>query len=207
MHNLLHSILGKSNQRFPYPKPPSLVIVGLGNPGTEYAHTRHNAGFWCIDALALRHSIHMERAHRSAIIGKGVIQDFGVALVKPRTYVNRSGEAIRYLQARYSTPGDRLLIVYDDINLPLGKLRLRPRGSAGGHNGIKSIIEAVGSQDFPRLRIGVGKPPDGVGQIEHVIGKMPPEDRDVLNDAVHCAADAIACLLTEGIDDTMSRFN
>ena len=190
-----------------YPAPPALVIVGLGNPGPEYSGTRHNAGFWCIDALADRHGITLGRRNRSAIIGEGEIEDESAVLVKPRTYVNRSGAAISYLKARYSLPAEKLLVVCDDINLAPGKLRLRRKGSAGGHNGIKSVIEAAGSQDFPRLRIGVGRPPEGTGQIEHVIGPMDPGDREVVDDAVERAADAIACLLSEGIDETMSRYN
>ena len=187
--------------------PPFLAIVGLGNPGPEYAGTRHNAGFWCIDTLARKHDIKLERRHRSAIIGEGEIGDNRVVLVKPRTFVNRSGAAVSYLKARYSLPTDRILIICDDINLLPGKLRLRRRGSAGGHNGIKSVIEAGGSQDFPRLRIGVGRPSGGTGQIEYVIGPMEPEDREVVDQAVERAADAVACLLSEGIDETMSRFN
>ena len=204
MRNLLQSFGGK---RAHHPEPPALAVVGLGNPGAEYAATRHNAGFWCIDALARKHAIRLERRRSSAIIGEGVIADCTVALVKPRTYVNRSGAAIRYLQARYALPSDRLLIVCDDINLPPGKLRMRAKGSAGGHNGLKSVIDAAGSQAFPRLRIGVGMPADGAGQIEHVIGPMPPDEREILDAAVERAADAIACLLAEGIQETMSRFN
>lgn len=204
MRNLLQSFGGKRDR---HPEPPALAIVGLGNPGAEYAATRHNAGFWCIDALARKHAIRLERRRSSAIIGEGVIADRPVALVKPRTYVNRSGAAIRYLQARYGLSTDKLLIVCDDINLPPGKLRLRAKGSAGGHNGLKSVIEAAGSQAFPRLRIGVGMPADGAGQIEHVIGPMPPDEREILDAAVERAADAIACLLAEGIQETMSRFN
>ena len=188
-------------------EPPTLAIVGLGNPGPEYAGTRHNAGFWCIDALADKHDIALERKHRSAIIGEGYIENCAVMLVKPRTFVNRSGATISYLKARYSLPTEKLLIVCDDINLAPGRLRLRRKGSAGGHNGIKSIIEAAGSQGFPRLRIGVGRPPEGAGQIEHVIGPMEPKDREVLDEAVERAAAAVACLLSEGIDETMSRYN
>lgn len=204
MRNPFHPFGGK---RAHHPEPPALAIIGLGNPGAEYAATRHNAGFWCIDALARKYAIRLERRRSTAIIGEGAIANRPVALVKPRTYVNRSGVAIRYLQARYALPADKILIVCDDINLPPGKLRLRPKGSAGGHNGLKSIIEAAGSQAFPRLRIGVGRPADGAGQIEHVIGPMPPAEREILDTAVERAADAIACLLAEGIQETMSRFN
>ena len=201
--------LFQSLRREPAPRrePPALVIVGLGNPGPEYAGTRHNAGFWCIDALAKKHDIALERKNRSAIVGEGEIQDRRVVLVKPRTFVNRSGAAVKYLRARFATPMTGLLIVCDDINLPPGKLRLRRKGSAGGHNGIRSVIEAAGSQDFPRLRIGVGRPPEGTGQIEHVIGPMNAEDRETVDEAVERAAEAIVCLLTEGIDEAMSRFN
>lgn len=187
--------------------PLSLAIIGLGNPGPEYAGTRHNAGFWCIDELAKRHDIALERKNRTAIVGEGAIEDRRVVLVKPRTFVNRSGAAIKYLTARYAAPVDNLLIVCDDINLMPGKLRLRRKGSAGGHNGIKSVIEATGSQDFPRLRIGVGRPPEGRGQIEHVIGPMDADDRAIVDEAVERAAEAVECLLTEGIDEAMSRFN
>ena len=205
MLSLLQSLRSpKDNQQA---SPPSLVIVGLGNPGPEYAGTRHNAGFWCIDALAKKHGITLERRNRSAIVGEGEIEDHRVILGKPRTFVNRSGAAINYLTARYAAPIDKLLIVCDDINLPPGKLRMRRKGSAGGHNGIKSVIEAAGSQGFPRLRIGVGRPPEGTGQIEHVIGPMESRDREIVDEAVGRAAAAIECLLTEGIDEAMSRFN
>ena len=207
MLNLLRPRRGEQDKRF---HPPSLIVVGLGNPGPEYAGTRHNAGFWCIDALADKHGITLERRHRSAIIGEGEIDSRRVVLVKPRTFVNRSGAAVRYLTARYGTPPDKLLVVCDDINLPPGKLRMRRKGSAGGHNGIKSIIEATGSQDFPRLRIGVGRPPEGAGhagQIEHVIGAMEPDEREIVDEAVARAADAIACLLSDGIDEAMSQYN
>ena len=191
----------------PHACPPALVIVGLGNPGSEYSDTRHNAGFWCIEALAKRHAIALERRNRSVTVGEGEIEDLRVVLVKPRTYVNRSGAAIDYLTARYAAPVDKLLIVCDDINLPPGRLRLRRKGSAGGHNGIKSVIEAAGSQEFPRLRIGVGRPPDGTGQVEHVIGPMDSQDRQVVDEAVGRASEAIECLLIEGMDEAMSRFN
>lgn len=185
---------------------PATAVIGLGNPGPEYAQTRHNAGFWCIDALAQRHQIPMER-RRAVIIGTGTLNGLPIALIKPRAYVNRSGSAVKYLQARYSLPPQRLLLIYDDINLPPGQLRLRPKGSAGGHNGVKSVIEAAASQDFPRVRIGVGRPQNGAGQIEHVIGPLPPEERQTLEAAAIRAADAVECLLTEGIDAAMNKFN
>ena len=128
------------------------AIVGLGNPGPKYAETRHNIGFWFIDLLAKKHSVQLERKHKTSIIGECMIEGQRVILVKPRTFVNLSGQSVEYLLARYSITLDKLLIVYDDISLPAGKLRLRPEGSAGGHNGIRSIIGSTKSQDFPRMR-------------------------------------------------------
>ncbi len=188
-------------------EPPGLIVVGLGNPGPEYRNTRHNAGFWCIDLLARRHGIKMARGHRTTRLGDGEIEGQRVVLSKPRTFVNRSGQAANYLLARYRVKRDRLLIVYDDTALPPGKIRLRPEGSAGGHNGIKSIISALGTQEFARLRIGVGRPESNADRIDHVLGELPPEDKRQVDDAVHRAADAIATVLTDGVTEAMNRHN
>ena len=186
---------------------PDLIIVGLGNPGPQYENTRHNAGWWLIDLLSKRHDIEVRRAHSTTRIGVGKVGDYTVALAKPRTHVNGSGEAVRYLLARFRTTADRLLIVYDETALPPGRLRLRPRGGAAGHNGIKSIIDALGSQDFQRLRIGVGRPPPGTDMIGWVLGEMPTDDQQAVDDAVERAADAVVSLMDDGIDATMSRYN
>ncbi len=201
---ILNTLLGRRERRG---GPPSLVVVGLGNPGREYAETRHNIGFRCIDQLAREHSISLERRSRQALKGEGVIDGHCVALAKPRTYVNLSGQAVSYLLARYRVSPRELLIVYDEVSLPPGKLRLRPGGGAGGHNGIKSIIGALGTQDFPRLRIGVGKSADGTGLVRHVLGEMPHEEREAVDGAVGCAVALVSSLLTEGIDVAMNRFN
>ena len=187
--------------------PPSLIVVGLGNPGGKYAKTRHNAGFWCVDRLAKEHSATLERRNRLALIGDCDIEGQRVVFAKPRTFVNRSGEAVSYLLARYKVPPQNLLIIYDDIALPTGKIRLRIKGSAGGHNGIKSIIEALGTQDFPRLRIGVGGTPDGGNQIEHVLGALSSEEQEAVDDAVERTVKLVSSLLTDGINTTMNRFN
>ena len=145
------------NRRLKGPlETPDLILVGLGNPEPQYIKTRHNAGWWLIDLLAERHNIDIKRAHSTTRLGVGKIDGYTVALAKPRTYVNRSGAAVNYLLTRLGADRDRLLVVYDEIALSPGKLRLRPGGSAAGHNGMKSIIDALGSQDFKRLRIGVG---------------------------------------------------
>ncbi len=200
----LESIPGLRKRR---PERPSLVVVGLGNPGPQYAHTRHNVGFWCIDRLASSHAIDVRRRHRTSLIGEGTIGDTRVVLAKPRTFVNRSGEAVRYLLARYRvSPGD-VLVVCDDVALDPGKIRLRPGGSAGGHNGLKSIIEALGTPQFPRLRVGIGRPADGGDQIGFVVGTMSQAEQQIADDAVACAAEAVAATLADGIERAMNRFN
>ncbi len=184
-----------------------MVVVGLGNPGPKYAETRHNVGFWSIDSIAAEHSIDVSSRNKATVVGEGTIAEQRVVLVRPRTFVNRSGEAATYLLARYRIPSDKLLIIYDDINLPLGKLRLRVRGSAGGHNGIKSIIEALGSEEFPRLRIGIGRPSTGQDQISHVIGAMSTEERKVADEMLERVDQTVSAILTDGIDTAMNRFN
>ena len=200
--------LFKRNRRLKGPlETPDLIVVGLGNPEPHYLRTRHNAGWWLIDLLAEKHSIELRRAHSTTRLGIGAIEGRTVALAKPRTHVNGSGEAVAYLLARLRATQDRLLIVYDETALPPGKLRLRPRGSAAGHNGIKSIIAALGNQDFARLRIGVGQPPPGTDRVGWVLGEMSSEDQGLVDDAIERAAQAIVSLMEEGIDRAMGRFN
>ena len=188
-------------------QPPSRIIVGLGNPGSEYAQTRHNAGFWFVDRIAEDHSITLSRRHRSALIGEGVIEGHRVVIAKPRTFVNNSGQAIAYLLARYKVSPQDLLVVHDDLALPLGKVRLRPGGSAGGHKGMVSIIEAVGTQDFPRLRLGIGQPPEGSDQVQYVLSPMSEGERKAADEAIGRAVQAVATLLAEGITVAMNRLN
>ncbi|MBI2873227.1 MAG: aminoacyl-tRNA hydrolase [Chloroflexi bacterium] len=183
------------------------VIVGLGNPGRQYDATRHNVGFWCMDELARRHGMQFERRHRLALIAQGQIAGGPVVLAKPRTFMNRSGEAVRYLLDRFhSVPGE-LLVINDDMDLPAGKLRLRPRGSSGGHHGLDSIIAQVGTQEFPRVRIGVGRPPSTAEGVEHVLGGFSRTERALVDDAIRRAADAVEAVLSQGIDVAMNLFN
>ena len=200
--------LFKRNRRLKGPlETPDLIIVGLGNPEPQYLRTRHNAGWWLVDLLAERHGIDIKRAHSTTRLGIGKVNGHTVALAKPRTYVNRSGAAVNYLLTRFGVGRDRLLVVYDEIALDAGKLRLRPKGSAAGHNGMKSVIDALGSQDFKRLRIGVGQPPPGADRVGWVLGEMSSEDQRLVDDAIHRAADAIVSLMEDGVDTAMSRFN
>ena len=183
------------------------VVVGLGNPGKQYAGTRHNLGFWCVDRLAAEWGIDVSRRRRLFVLGEGHAGGTSVALVKPRTYVNESGNAVTAVLARLrAKPGD-LIVVYDDLDLPAGRIRLRSGGGSGGHNGMKSIIAAIGTQDFARLRIGIGRPAAASDEIEHVLGRPSDEERRTMDDAVDRAAQAVAAIVEDGIDAAMNRFN
>ena len=189
------------------PAPRDLIVVGLGNPGSEYARTRHNLGFRCIDRIASEYSISLSRRHRTALIGEGTVEGLPIALAKPRTYVNRSGQAVAYLLARYRAPPQGCWSSSTTSPSPWARSGCGPDGSAGGHNGARSITEAIGTQAFPRLRVGIGAPPQGADQIEHVLGEMPEEELEVVNEAVERAAQAAVAVLTDGITSTMNRFN
>ena len=187
--------------------PPALIVVGLGNPGPDYADTRHNVGFWFLDMLATKHSIEFSRKNRAALVGEGEMDGRRIVLAKPRTFVNSSGEAARYLLARFRTTPERLLLVYDDIDLPPGKMRLRPSGSPGSHNGARSVTDSLGSRDFPRLRIGVGKPEEGGDQVAYVLGKPAEDEKQELEAALGQAAEALKVMLSDGVTEAMNRFN
>ncbi len=190
------------------------LIVGLGNPGREYAGNRHNVGFWTVNRLARRHDIDLKTSGQAAL-GNGEIGGREVALAKPRTFVNKSGEAVWNLIKRLELDdAQELLVVCDDLDLPVGKVRLRPRGSHGGQKGLQSIIETTGSDQFPRLRIGIGRPvvdgepsydPDAVG--DYVLSDPPPEERDLLDQAIERAIEAIELALAERIERAMADYN
>jgi PTH1 family peptidyl-tRNA hydrolase len=194
--------------------PRIRLVVGLGNPGREYAGNRHNVGFWTVNRLARRHGIELETGGQAAL-GEGEIGGERVALAKPRTFVNKSGDAVANLVRRLALDDAReLLLVYDELDLPLGKVRLRARGGAAGQKGIQSIIDAVGSDQFARLRIGIGRPivhgkpswdPEAVA--DYVLADPPPAERDELDRAVERAIEVIECALAEGIDRAMAKFN
>ncbi|MBI4312887.1 MAG: aminoacyl-tRNA hydrolase [Chloroflexi bacterium] len=183
-----------------------MIIMGLGNPGEKYADTRHNAGFQCVDALTKKYGIAVNDRRAEVVCGQGRIEGEQVVLAKPRTYMNRSGQAATYLLARFQQLPDSLLVVYDDMDLPLGKIRLRSNGSAGGHNGIKSIIAELGVQEFPRLRIGIGRP-EGDDAINHVLGGFSGQDARLMDKAILLAVEAIVCTLKDGIGAAMNRYN
>ncbi len=191
------------------------LIVGLGNPGKAYAHNRHNIGFRCINYLARLHSIPAKKHQCQSQIGSGEVAGVEVLLAKPKTFVNLSGEAIGLLMRKYSIPVNDLIIIYDDLDLPLGKLRLRPGGSAGGHKGINSIISALGSKDFGRIKVGIGRPTKEDGTpvtdedaiVNHVLSDFTPQEEKAIKPAIARVAEAIHCVITEGIIAAMNKFN
>lgn len=184
------------------------AIVGLGNPTKEYENTRHNVGFMCIDTLAEAHDIRIIEHKHKALVGKGYIDGQKVILVKPLTYMNNSGESVREVMDFYKLdPESELLIIYDDIDLDVGKLRIRPKGSAGGHNGIKSIIQHAGTQNFSRIRVGVGAKPEGGDLVNHVLGHFAGDDKKAIEEARKTVAEAARVIITDGVDKAMNKFN
>ena len=183
------------------------IIVGLGNPGPRYADTRHNVGWRVIDLLSQGMNIPLNERRPKAVLGTGHVDDRRVVLVKPRTFMNNSGEAVEYLMARFGGGGRNLLVIYDEMALLPGRIRLRAAGSDAGHNGIRSIIQAVGGTGFPRLRIGIGAPPAGMEARDYVLGKFGGEEARAIAEAVERSADAVRCVLSESIDAAMNKFN
>jgi PTH1 family peptidyl-tRNA hydrolase len=184
------------------------IIVGLGNPGDRYRGSRHNIGFRCVDLMAQRWDLRLSDRRAKAVLGRGHHLGQDVVLAKPRTFMNNSGEAVEYLLTRFGASPADLVVIYDEMDLPVGKLRLRPSGSAAGHNGMRSIIAAIKTADFPRIRVGIGHPPvKGDHIISHVLTSFAEEEEPSIADAVQRVAQAVECLLAESIDVAMNRFN
>lgn len=188
------------------------IVVGLGNPGKEYAHNRHNVGFRCINHLARLHSINVKQRQCQSQVGMGTISGAKVLLAKPKTFVNRSGTAVSQLMRKHGITADDLVVIYDDLDLTLGKIRIRPKGSSGGHKGINSIISALGSQDFCRIKIGIGRPNDETDRdteavVDHVLSDFSPEEEQLIKPAIASAAEAVECIIAEGVIAAMNKFN
>lgn len=184
------------------------LLVGLGNPGDNYEATRHNVGFRTIDELAERKGIPVQRLKHRALTNTTELGGARVLLMKPVTYMNLSGEAVGDAARFYKLPPERVLVISDDVSLPLGKLRIRKSGSAGGHNGLKNIIQHLGTEGFPRLKIGVGgKPHPDYDMADWVLFKFTGDEQKVIDAAIMRAADAIECMLREGLDRAMGKFN
>ena len=189
------------------------LIVGLGNPGKSYARSRHNVGFRCLNYFARRHSVRLDRRQCRARVGVAQVSSQRVLLARPATFVNLSGQSVACLVNKHHVHLGDLLVVYDDLDLPLGKIRLRQSGSSGGHRGMNSIISALGSEDFPRIRVGIGRPPgqkQSVSEediVNYVLSDFSAQEETVVRPAIARTAEAIECFLNEGIEAAMNEFN
>lgn len=184
------------------------LIVGLGNPTAKYAKTRHNAGFDVIDAIADKYGIELNLRKGNAFCGTGYIEGQKVMLAKPQTFMNLSGDSVSALVNFYKLdPTQELIVVFDDISLAPGNLRIRKKGSAGGHNGIKDIIAKTGTDQFERVKVGVGEKPAGWDLADHVLGRFFPEDREKFEDAVKDAVDAVSLMVQDRTDEAMNLYN
>lgn len=183
------------------------IIAGLGNPTREYSKTRHNAGFEVIDVLADRLGTTVEDKKFKGLYGRGIIGGEKVLLLKPQTFMNLSGESIREAADFYKVEPDHIIVIYDDISLGVGQLRIRTKGSAGGHNGIKSIIAHLGTQEFPRIKVGVGDKPKKMDLADYVLSRFSKEDQALMEDAYKEAARAAEVMIGQGADAAMNQFN
>lgn len=188
-------------------EPVEWLIVGLGNPGPKYKNTRHNVGWWSIDDLAENSGVQLKSSSANSESAEAKLDNVTVLLVRPLTYVNRSGDAIRHLMRKHHIETDHLIVIYDDLNLEPGKVRIRSKGGAGGHNGMKSVISSLGTEEFTRIRIGVGRPASSSEQVDYVLGTMAPQERKVVRDAATRAAEAAKVTVTQSVETAMNRFN
>lgn len=184
-----------------------IVIAGLGNPGSKYSETRHNVGFDVVDRLAQSNDIRVNKLKFKALIGEGFIGTERVLLVKPSTYMNNSGQSIREIMEFYKLPPENLLVVVDDIDIEFATIRLKKKGSAGSHNGLKSIIYQIQADDFPRIKIGIGKKPPYYDLADFVLSKFSSDERKLIDQAIKKASDAAEEFVKSGIDKAMNEFN
>jgi len=183
------------------------LIVGLGNPGRKYAQTRHNIGFMAVDGLIKRYPVQKEIRRFNTLFGEATIDGHAVLLAKPQTFMNSSGEAVAAIAHWFKIPVDHIIVIYDDLDLPVGKLRIRPGGSSGGHRGIQSIIDHLGSSDFCRVRIGIGRPYPGRDAVDHVLERFTADEEIDIANAIDSASDAIVHLLDHSVTEAMNVFN
>ncbi len=183
------------------------VVAGLGNPGREYAETKHNVGFMVIDRLAEKYNINVTKFKNKALIGDGTIGDRRVLLVKPQTFMNLSGESIREIVNFYKIPQDRFVVIFDDTSLPEGQIRLREKGSHGGHNGIRNIIQQMGTDVFWRIKVGIGEKPNGWDLADYVLAKFDKDALPLMETGMDKAVQAVELILSRGMQDAMNRMN
>jgi len=208
MFDRLRSLFESIDKKNSAGGPPEYIVAGLGNPGREYEGSRHNAGFMALDRLAAGLSVPVTRLKFKSLCGDGVIAGKRVLLLKPQTFMNLSGEAVRDAAEFYKIPMERVIVLYDDISLAPGKLRVRGKGTDGGHNGIKNIIYLTGTDVFPRIKVGVGqKPRQDYDLVKWVLGRFPAEQRPLIEAALSDAAQAVEEIIQNGISSAMNRFN
>ena len=183
------------------------LIIGLGNPGAKYENTRHNVGFDTIDYLSKKYNIRLSRIRFKAVYGEGEIEGTRTILLKPQTFMNLSGESVRDIVAWYKLPLQRVIIIYDDIDLEPGKIRVRSKGSSGSHNGMKSVIYQLQAEEFPRIRIGIGRPPEKWDLADYVLSKFPKQDREIIDQSIEKAAEAAIMVATSSPEKAMNNFN
>ena len=189
------------------------LIIGLGNPGRGYSKNRHNIGFTCLNHFAKRQGIRLDKKRGQARTGSGEVDGTQVVLARPQTYMNLSGQAVSRLVKRFNVGLGDLIVIHDDLDLPLGKIRIRQGGSSGGHKGVDSIISELGSKDFIRIRVGIGRPTENANEIseadiiKYVLGDFTPEEKQTIKPVIAKASEAILCLLTEGLEAAMNSYN
>lgn len=187
-------------------QPQSWLVAGLGNPGEKYSQTRHNIGFMVADLLGEKWRLRFE-AHGASLLGAGLIGETPAGLNKPQAYMNLSGPPIWEIAGKFGIDRERVLVIHDDLDLPFGKIKIKKKGGHGGHKGIQSLIQSFGDGDFPRLRVGIGRPPAGQTIVDHVLGRFDAEEDLVLGKVVTLAGDAVETVLREGISKGMNSFN
>ena len=183
------------------------LIIGLGNPEVEYSKTRHNMGFNTINRIAQQYNIEVNRSKFQGLYESTLIEGQKVILVKPQTYMNLSGNCVKEMADFYKVPKEEILVIYDDMDIEPGKIKIRKKGSSGGHNGMKSIIQMLGTDEFPRIRIGIGRPEHNGDEINYVIGAIPEEEIPILEDGIEKAKEAVIEILKNGIDSAMNKLN
>ncbi len=182
------------------------VVAGLGNPGRRYADTRHNIGFMTVDRLAEKLDIKIEKLRNKALVGEGNLAGQKILMVKPQTYMNLSGESIQEIRAYYKIDPENILVIYDDVDIPRGTIRIRKKGGPGTHNGMRSVVSCMGAEGFPRIRIGIGSD-TRMRLMDYVTGRLGKEEKKILDQAADQAAEAVICIIKEGIDKAMNRYN
>ena len=184
-----------------------ILVVGLGNPGSEYASTKHNLGYLAVDEIGKRAGIDLARKKFHGLYGEGTFNRGKLILLKPETYMNRSGESVSNAVNFYHIPPENIIVVHDELDLPAGTVRIKPGGGSAGHKGVASIIEKLGNGDFARIRIGIGKPKQKSGTVSHVLSKFSKEENEIVNESVLKAADAVLEVIEHGLRKAMNKYN